>query len=77
MVSYVVQNKNADANRIYVAGHSSGGMMTNVLVGSYPDVFKAGAVFGGVPSTSRHHVRTSLLNRRRRVDWQLVLREEG
>ena len=30
-----------------MAGHSSGGMMTNVLVGSYPDVFKAGAAFAG------------------------------
>jgi poly(hydroxyalkanoate) depolymerase family esterase len=49
MVNYLVQNKNADASRIYVAGHSSGGMMTNVLVGSYPDVFKAGAAFAGVP----------------------------
>ncbi|MDP9034606.1 MAG: PHB depolymerase family esterase [Myxococcota bacterium] len=48
MVSYVVQNKNADANRVYAAGHSSGGMMTNVLLGSYPDVFKAGAAFAGV-----------------------------
>src|SRR4051812_4655538 len=49
MVNYLVQNKSADANRIYVAGHSSGGMMTNILVGSYPDVFKAGAAFAGVP----------------------------
>ena len=49
MVNYVVQNKNGDASRVYVAGHSSGGMMTNVLIGSYPDVFKAGAAFAGVP----------------------------
>lgn len=48
MVNYVLQNKNGDANRVYVAGHSSGGMMTNVLIGSYPDVFKAGAAFAGV-----------------------------
>jgi MYXO-CTERM domain-containing protein len=49
MVNWVVQNKNGDVNRVYVAGHSSGGMMTNVLLGSYPDVFKAGAAFAGVP----------------------------
>ena len=49
MVNYVVQNKNGDGNRVFVAGHSSGGMMTNVLIGSYPDVFKAGAAFAGVP----------------------------
>jgi acetylxylan esterase len=48
MVNYVVQNNNGDASRVYAAGHSSGGMMTNVLIGSYPDVFKAGAAFAGV-----------------------------
>ena len=49
MVNYVVQNRNGDASRVFVAGHSSGGMMTNVLIGSYPDVFKAGAAYAGVP----------------------------
>jgi acetylxylan esterase len=49
MVAYVVQNKNGDGSRVYAAGHSSGGMMTNVLLGSYPDLFKAGAAFAGVP----------------------------
>jgi len=48
-VTYVIANKNADANRVYAAGYSSGGMMTQVLLGSYPDVFKAGAAFAGVP----------------------------
>ena len=49
MVNWVVQNRNGDANRVYVTGASSGGMMTNVLLGDYPDVFKAGAAFMGVP----------------------------
>jgi poly(hydroxyalkanoate) depolymerase family esterase len=48
-VNYVIANKNGDGNRVYAAGYSSGGMMTNVLLGSYPDVFKAGAAFAGVP----------------------------
>jgi poly(hydroxyalkanoate) depolymerase family esterase len=48
-VNYVIANKNGDANRVYAAGYSSGGMMTNVLLGAYPDVFKAGAAFAGVP----------------------------
>ena len=30
-------------------GGSSGAMMTNVLAGSYPDVFEAGAAFSGTP----------------------------
>ena len=49
MVNWVVQNRNGDANRVFVTGASSGGMMTNVLLGDYPDVFKAGAAFMGVP----------------------------
>jgi acetylxylan esterase len=49
MVKYAEQHYNGDSNRVYAAGHSSGGMMTNVLLGSYPDVFKAGSAFAGVP----------------------------
>ena len=49
MVRWVVQNRNGDANRVYVTGASSGAMMTNVLLATYPDVFKAGAAFMGVP----------------------------
>ncbi|GAB3415585.1 CE1 family esterase [Flindersiella endophytica] len=49
MVRYVLQNRNADPNRVYVTGASSGAMMTNVLLGDYPDVFKAGSAYMGVP----------------------------
>jgi poly(hydroxyalkanoate) depolymerase family esterase len=49
MVKYVLQRYSADPNRVYATGGSSGAMMTNVLLGAYPDVFKAGAAFAGVP----------------------------
>nr|BFE79615.1 hypothetical protein GCM10020093_022160 [Planobispora longispora] len=49
MVRYVQQRYNPDPGRIYVTGASSGAMMTNVLLGDYPDVFAAGAAFMGVP----------------------------
>ena len=49
MISYAEQNYNADPARVYAMGVSSGAMMTNVLLGDYPDVFKAGAAFAGVP----------------------------
>src|SRR5262245_2639297 len=49
MVRYVLANRNADPNRVYVTGASSGAMMTNVLLGDYPDVFKAGSAYMGVP----------------------------
>jgi acetylxylan esterase len=49
MVRYAISQHRADANRVYVTGTSSGAMMTNVLLGAYPEVFKAGAAFAGVP----------------------------
>ncbi len=49
MVSYVQRSYNVDSTRIFVTGVSSGAMMTQVLLGLYPDVFKAGAAFAGVP----------------------------
>ena len=49
MVNYVKQRYAADPNRVFVTGHSSGGMMTNVLIGAYPDVFRAGSAYAGVP----------------------------
>src|SRR4051794_2078579 len=51
MVNYAKQNYGVNAARIYVTGVSSGAMMTNVLLADYPDVFKAGAAFAGVPYT--------------------------
>lgn len=49
MVGYVQQRYTTDPDRVFVTGASSGAMMTNVLLGDYPDVFKAGAAFMGVP----------------------------
>jgi acetylxylan esterase len=49
MVRWVVANRNGDGSRVYATGASSGAMMTNVLLATYPDVFKAGAAFMGVP----------------------------
>lgn len=48
MVKYTLAKYNADASKVYAMGASSGAMMTNVLAGSYPDVFEAGAAFSGV-----------------------------
>ncbi|KAK3347709.1 Alpha/Beta hydrolase protein [Neurospora tetraspora] len=49
MVRWTIKKYNADASRVFVTGVSSGGMMTNLLVGAYPDVFAAGSAFAGVP----------------------------
>jgi acetylxylan esterase len=49
MVTYTEQHYGGNPNQVYVTGASSGAMMTNVMLGDYPDVFKAGAAFMGVP----------------------------
>ncbi|GAA4263302.1 extracellular catalytic domain type 1 short-chain-length polyhydroxyalkanoate depolymerase [Dactylosporangium darangshiense] len=49
MVTYVERQFGGDPNRVYATGSSSGGMMTNEMLALYPDVFKAGAAFMGVP----------------------------
>lgn len=49
MVRYAIANWGVDSSRVFMTGTSSGAMMTNVLAGAYPDLFKAGAAFAGVP----------------------------
>jgi acetylxylan esterase len=49
MITYTEQHYNGNASQVYVTGASSGAMMTNVMLGDYPDVFQAGAAFMGVP----------------------------
>jgi poly(hydroxyalkanoate) depolymerase family esterase len=49
MIDYALTTYNGDPNRVFVTGASSGAMMTNVLMGLYPDVIKAGVAFMGVP----------------------------
>ena len=49
MVDWTVRTYDADTDRVFATGISSGAMMTNVLLGDYPDVFAAGAAFAGVP----------------------------
>ena len=49
MVHYAVANYGADEKRVYAVGGSSGGIMTEALLGVYPDVFLAGVSLMGVP----------------------------
>jgi len=49
MVAHSIKYYGADPRRIYVTGASSGGMMTNVMAGSYPNLFQAASVYSGVP----------------------------
>ncbi|KAK3905768.1 major facilitator superfamily domain-containing protein [Staphylotrichum tortipilum] len=50
MVTYTISQYNADASRVFLVGTSSGAMMTNVMAATYPELFKAGSAYAGVPA---------------------------
>jgi poly(hydroxyalkanoate) depolymerase family esterase len=54
MVRYAVSQYKANADRVYATGDSSGAMMTELLLALYPDVFKAGSAFAGMPAACRN-----------------------
>jgi acetylxylan esterase len=49
MVKYTLAKYGGDASRVYSEGGSSGGIMTEALLGVFPDVFMAGVSIMGVP----------------------------
>ncbi|KAF8162570.1 Alpha/Beta hydrolase protein [Crassisporium funariophilum] len=49
LVRYAISNWGVDSKRVFATGTSSGAMMTNVLMGAYPDLFAAGSLYSGVP----------------------------
>jgi poly(hydroxyalkanoate) depolymerase family esterase len=50
MVKYALTQYRANVDRVYSTGDSSGAMMTELLLALYPDVYKAGVAFAGVPA---------------------------
>jgi acetylxylan esterase len=50
MVRYALAQYKANPDRVYATGDSSGGMTTQLLMAMYPDIFKAGSSFAGVPA---------------------------
>jgi poly(hydroxyalkanoate) depolymerase family esterase len=58
MVTYAVNNRGGNPDRVYATGDSSGGMMTELLLGLYPDVFKAGSAMAGMPAGCRGNNET-------------------
>ncbi|MBW6433552.1 PHB depolymerase family esterase [Actinoplanes hulinensis] len=49
MVDHMATTHGADMSRVFVTGYSGGGAATNVMLAAYPDRFRAGAVFFGMP----------------------------
>src|SRR5690349_11047471 len=49
MVDHMKSTVDSDPARIFVTGISAGGLMTTVMMATYPDVFAGGAVMAGGP----------------------------
>ncbi|KAK6525226.1 hypothetical protein TWF694_005372 [Orbilia ellipsospora] len=49
MVKYALTTYSGDSGRVYHTGLSSGAMLTELMMGAYPDVFAGGCGFAGVP----------------------------
>jgi hypothetical protein len=49
-VQHAIATHGANADRVYITGTSSGAMVTQAMLAAYPDVFKGGAAFAGVPA---------------------------
>jgi poly(hydroxyalkanoate) depolymerase family esterase len=43
MIDWMKTRRHVDAKRVFMTGMSSGGLLTNVMLATYPDVFAAGA----------------------------------
>lgn len=50
MVKWALKKYNGDPTKVFSVGGSSGAMMTNVLMATYPELFAAGASYSGVPA---------------------------
>ena len=49
MIGHVVESHGMDADKIFITGLSAGGAMANVMLATYPELFAAGAIVGGLP----------------------------
>ncbi|MFC4071737.1 extracellular catalytic domain type 1 short-chain-length polyhydroxyalkanoate depolymerase [Actinoplanes subglobosus] len=65
MVDHLGATYDADLSRVFVTGYSGGGAAANVMLAAYPDRFRAGAVFFGMPygcaDTETAYFRTGAL----------------
>lgn len=60
-IDWMASHHAIDTNRIFITGLSAGAAMTNVMLSTYPDVFKAGAPLAGVPFKCATTIGSSLL----------------
>jgi poly(hydroxyalkanoate) depolymerase family esterase len=60
MIAFAGKRHSIDDSRVFVMGLSAGGAMTAALLATYPDLFAAGAIFGGLPYGSARDAMSAL-----------------
>jgi poly(hydroxyalkanoate) depolymerase family esterase len=60
MIERLAADIDADRNRIFITGLSAGGAMTSVMLATYPDLFRGGAIIAGLPYASAATVPEAL-----------------
>ena len=82
MMSYLVNELSLDSTRVYVTGISAGGAMAAVMLASYPEAFRAGAVMSGIPYGAASDLSTGLKAMRGEVtllaeEWETRVRRQN
>ena len=79
MVQWMLEHHSIDPRKVFMTGLSSGGLLTNVMLATYPDVFAAGAPQAAYPyqcATSFADVAACCLGQKRRTssEWGDLVR---
>ena len=60
MVDYMAATHGVDTSRVFINGFSDGGFMTNVMLATYPELFRRGATLAGGPyGCANNHLETT------------------
>jgi len=57
MIDWMLANHGLDPERVYITGLSAGASMATVMLATYPEIFAAGAIIGGLPYGSAMDAR--------------------
>lgn len=82
MIEHSVERHGIARNRIFIQGLSAGGAMANAMLVTYPDLFAAGQVVGGLPYGAARDAMAALAvmrsgSRRSRKEWGDLARAVG
>ena len=82
MMLHLVKELSLDSSRVYVTGMSAGGAMAAVMLATYPEDFRAGAVMSGIPYAAASDLSTGLKAMRGEVtlsaeEWEARVRHQN